>query len=1146
MAFYKEKGWLAAPPLPRRQYRRVAEALRRHSLTGAQEREALQLYIKHAKAVFRCQYASFMVESPDEAYMLILAQDGGDPEVQIVPRTLTLCSHAMLLPDDEVLVVHNTKKDWRFRSCPSTLAGTITNAKGKPMSFYASAPLFLSYNLYGIEGRVQVGRLCIMDEYPRDDFDETAADLLYAIGKMAGDALEKEFQSSRNAKAAEMQQRTSALIRSLEDASLTAHHRHFNSSNGSNGDFGDGYTRYSLVVINRACQELRECLGAAGVAAFDVSNFRFRRQATKSVSPRSSSAFSPSTLPSWKTFDDHHATEPITPPSESVPTPTYIDPDSPMLSPSMSRNMSLSQAGSPLHTIDLREGSPPPSVLSYSGPDACRPNMPQDIEHLKAAFAAPLARMASETKMNIRCKFYRRQADSNFSSDDDDDGGASTRSTDKDKDPWSELLPLDAKVSSYAVCVCYNRAKARPGIMFLVMFTDHVCFDRQERFFVESTMQISLGSLLRQKLSEVDFFQAEFLRHVQHNLRTPLHGALGAVEYLRAAISNDEDEDAVKIDLSADGVLATLLESISLSGLTLNSYIDDLLSFQNLSGIKTATTLPPKPVVTDIVKMVESVADEEWEFAQRLDLQSRQLDTDSYKAQEGPLRGMELIVKATPEVRDCDWIVDVKLLQDVVRKVVSNAVRFTKQGYVEIALRLAPPGALDEVEVSIPEGFVAVEIEVADTGVGMTKEFCTNQLTRPFSKGDSFRDGIGLGMTIVSSTLQKFGGKLSVASEVNLGTRVTMCMPLQRGSAQHGRSGSTASTTSTKFAASKLAYYGLETRGLRRLASAMCEHFAPLGGIEITRDFAEADCIVLPERAAATLDEGEKPLLSLVKPTARFVTISSSHLIVDTGIEKLDGRSVLPLPMPHGPSALRLMETFLSAEEPPAIHTANAVRTNNQQRVSVTELGIGSGSRRASGHRQTASVSAASLGDAKKAVDGDTRSDAVSASPAVQAKSGRPHPAPINTSSAALRNDEFRVLVVEDNPINMKLLTTLCKRLDIRYEEAHDGAEAVAKFISFRPSVVLLDISLPVQDGFEACAQMRAHNYPSFIVAVTALSSEEDKTRGIETCGMDAWMTKPVSPRQLKGDLEAWRDKYELSRSGKGSGSVDGKVNGEI
>ncbi|SNX87657.1 related to SLN1 - histidine kinase osmosensor that regulates a MAP kinase cascade [Melanopsichium pennsylvanicum] len=1145
MEFYKKNGWLAAPPLPRRQHRRVAEALRRHGLTSAQEREALMLYIKHAKAVFKCQYASFMVESPDEAYMLILAQQGGDSTVHMVPRSVTLCSHAMLLPEDEVLVVNNTNNDWRFRSCPSTLAGTVTNAHGKPMNFYASAPLFLSYSLHGIEGRVQVGRLCIMDEKPREDFGEADAELLYAIGRMSGDALEKEFQSAKNAKAAEMQQRTGYLIRSVEETQLHAQHRHFNSFKSSSEDSADGFNRYSLVVFERACKEMKDCLGAAAVAAFDVGNFRFRRSSTKSVSPRNSTAVSRAPLPAWQHLDASDLNDPITPPSESISSPTIIDPDSPMISPRMSRNLSTNQAGTRLDVIDLREGSPPPSLISFSGPDECRPHLPQDIERLKINFAGPLAQMAADTNMNIRCKFYRRQTDSSISSDDEDDDEFASSSRDV-KDPWADILPLDNRISSYAVCVSYNRAKARPGIMFLIMFTDQVCFDQQETYFVESTTQISLGSLLRQKLSEVDFFQAEFLRHVQHNLRTPLHGALGAVEYLRAAINNGDDQDALKIDLSADGVLATLLESISLSGLTLNSYIDDLLSFQNLSGLKTGITPSPKRASTDIVKVVESVADEEWEFAQRLDLQSRNLEIDSFQAHDGPLSGVELIIKAASDVRECEWIVDVKSLQDVVRKVVSNAIRFTQQGYVEITIRTAAPGALDQAEIDLSDGYAAIEIEVADTGVGMTKDFCTNQLTRPFSKGDSFRDGIGLGMTIVSSTLQKYGGKLLVASELNLGTRVTMCIPLQRGAAQYGRNGSASSTLPPRVAVSKMAYYGFETRGLRRLANAICHHFSRTEGIELTHNYAEADCIVLPERAASMVDEGDQPLLSQIKPSARFVVISSSHLIKAKGVEKLDGRALLPLPMPHGPSSLRLMETFLSEEDPLVIHMANQVRMNSQHRVSVTELGILNDTRRASGHRHTASDASRTLGgDASRATNGELQISIPQATDGskvngvssqlkhVQEETLQPTkkaPSKIGTSGLPLGKDEFRVLIVEDNPINMKLLTTLCKRLDIRFEEAHDGAEAVAKFISFRPSVVLLDISLPIQDGFEACSQMRAHNYPSFIVAVTALSSEEDKARGIEVCGMDAWMTKPVSPRQLKGDLEVWRKEFEKKK----------------
>lgn len=148
--------------------------------------------------------------------------------------------------------------------------------------------------------------------------------------------------------------------------------------------------------------------------------------------------------------------------------------------------------------------------------------------------------------------------------------------------------------------------------------------------------------------------------------------------------------------------------------------------------------------------------------------------------------------------------------------------------------------------------------------------------------------------------------------------------------------------------------------------------------------------------------------------------------------------------------------------------------------------------------------------------------------------------------------DEFRALIIEDNPINLKLLTTLCSRMGIPTETAVDGAEAVVKFIAFKPSLVLLDISLPIQvrtidvsfdpsleltfassnlfpnqDGFAACAQMRTHvfdHHPQ-IIAVTALSSPADKARGV-TSGIDGWRTKPVSMRELRSDLETWRKNW--------------------
>ncbi|PWN51704.1 hypothetical protein IE53DRAFT_361370 [Violaceomyces palustris] len=68
---------------------------------------------------------------------------------------------------------------------------------------------------------------------------------------------------------------------------------------------------------------------------------------------------------------------------------------------------------------------------------------------------------------------------------------------------------------------------------------------------------------------------------------------------------------------------------------------------------------------------------------------------------------------------------------------------------------------------------------------------------------------------------------------------------------------------------------------------------------------------------------------------------------------------------------------------------------------------------------------------------------------------------------------EFIVLIVEDNPINMKLLVNASRKSGVSYVQAVDGLEAVTQFELFKPAVVLLDISLPEMDGFEAAIKMR-------------------------------------------------------------------------
>jgi two-component system, cell cycle response regulator DivK len=109
-----------------------------------------------------------------------------------------------------------------------------------------------------------------------------------------------------------------------------------------------------------------------------------------------------------------------------------------------------------------------------------------------------------------------------------------------------------------------------------------------------------------------------------------------------------------------------------------------------------------------------------------------------------------------------------------------------------------------------------------------------------------------------------------------------------------------------------------------------------------------------------------------------------------------------------------------------------------------------------------------------------------------------------------------RILVVEDQEDNRTILRDLLTHAGFTVLEAVTGEEGVRAAEAHRPDLILMDIQLPVVDGYEATRRIKAR--PELraipIVAVTsyALSGDEAKARA---AGCDSYVTKPFSPRQL-------------------------------
>ncbi|MEY3674985.1 MAG: Autoinducer 2 sensor kinase/phosphatase LuxQ [Pseudomonadota bacterium] len=116
----------------------------------------------------------------------------------------------------------------------------------------------------------------------------------------------------------------------------------------------------------------------------------------------------------------------------------------------------------------------------------------------------------------------------------------------------------------------------------------------------------------------------------------------------------------------------------------------------------------------------------------------------------------------------------------------------------------------------------------------------------------------------------------------------------------------------------------------------------------------------------------------------------------------------------------------------------------------------------------------------------------------------------------------LRVLLAEDHPINMKLLTLLMDQMGHRYATASNGEEAVALFEQQSFDVVLLDVMMPIMDGMSALRLMRQSNGVSHpdtpIIMVTAYAMNFDRQRLIEA-GADGYVSKPIDATALQDEI---------------------------
>jgi CheY-like chemotaxis protein len=129
---------------------------------------------------------------------------------------------------------------------------------------------------------------------------------------------------------------------------------------------------------------------------------------------------------------------------------------------------------------------------------------------------------------------------------------------------------------------------------------------------------------------------------------------------------------------------------------------------------------------------------------------------------------------------------------------------------------------------------------------------------------------------------------------------------------------------------------------------------------------------------------------------------------------------------------------------------------------------------------------------------------------------------------------EGEVLVAEDNEVNRIVFSQILDAAGLRYRIVTNGAEAVEAWRQTRPAIIMMDVSMPVMNGLQATSDIRqfeagtGEHVP--IVGVTAHALDGDREMCL-SCGMDDYITKPISPERLEDKIRYWTGQQDASKA---------------
>lgn len=683
-----------------------------------------------------------------------------------------------------------------------------------------------------------------------------------------------------------------------------------------------------------------------------------------------------------------------------------------------------------------------------------------------------------------------------------------------------------------------------------------------EMNLVAAFCDIIAGETRRLEIQRSDKAKSDFISSISHELRSPLHGILGSTEVLK--------------DLDLSSMASALTGQIDSCGRTLLDIIDHLLDFATIKGqriekgavsstrIRRSNSLQDNKASAndDIADVAKSVAlDDLTEEA----VESTVYSFNCKKGTDFEPRTSVILAIDRSVVNQWHCNLATGGWRRICINLVTNALKYTPCGYIHVSLsQRSRPGSKCQFEAIL---------NVTDSGKGMSKEFLDNHLFRDFAQEDTLADGIGLGMHMVGRIVNAIGAKIDVSSEQEgpkAGTSVTVTVPLEH--SQEHRNVDNMAEPSSKPPSAALAGLNVGIIGDRSaphpeasreeqlmftantLAIESLERICTELGLQShTGDLARCNLNIVFEAEFEFLvraTNGDvrhnhlsgKPCMVICNSNPSSKTLKASQ---DEAILQMNS-AIEYVAMPCGAKSISraAMSALVRQKEIDALSKArNGEKDRPLVVPSMERTNVEEGEVPPSIHSMP---TAQELPIRSKIEKTRLTPEETNAKPRPAAQEDRVQQfmtsarnpskgeqANDNTSAAAGSPKSVgpTLLLVDDNKVNLQLLTMYAKKRAYAYLEATDGQKAVDAYTkahedtgSTVPSVILMDINMPVMDGYEATQHIRAyerkHQLPSAkIIALTALGSEAAYQEAFGS-GCDMFLTKPVKLKDLTQIIE--------------------------